>query len=124
MVKGRFNGFLPSIIWTIVIVIVSVLPGNEVKPPTFLDFWNVDKLAHLVVYAIHSYLILVGFLLSYKTKKNDYVVRSFILSISLGVLLEVVQHFCTQDRHFDLADMLANGIGTIIGLLCFMQLHK
>lgn len=125
MNKGRFKGFLPSIIWTIVIVILSVLPGGSVKPVSFLDFWNVDKLGHLGVYMIHSYLILVGFWhIHDKSLKPNNITKAFLLSIALGVSLEVTQHFLTQDRQFDLLDMLANSIGTLLGLMVFKLLHK
>ncbi len=125
MIKGRFNGFLPSLIWTIVIVILSVLPGETVRSTSFLELWNVDKVGHLIVYMIHSYLLLYGF-----SKRNDrkmeteQVMIVILLSVGLGVLLEVIQHFWTHDRQFDLLDMFANVLGTTIGVVLFKLLHK
>jgi VanZ family protein len=125
MIKGRFKGFLPSLIWTIVIVILSILPGETVKSATFLDFWNVDKLGHLIVYLLHSYLLLLGFRLALDKKVDkQQILISMLLGIGLGILLELIQYFFTQDRTFDLLDMLANAVGTILGMMLFKRMHK
>lgn len=42
----------------------------------------------------------------------------------LGVMMEVVQHYWVENRHFELLDLIANGFGCIFGGIVFIKLHK
>ena len=95
MIKGRFKGFLPAILWSIVIIVLSTLPGKTMNSFSFSDLWNVDKLGHLVVYAIHCFLLLRGYRHLTKEILNRQVISALLWSVFLGFSLEIIQYsFC------------------------------
>lgn len=44
--------------------------------------------------------------------------------ILLGALLEILQEFYISGRHFEVLDLIANGIGCIFGIVLFKLLYK
>ena len=122
MIKGRFKGFLPAILWSIVIIVLSTLPGKTMNSFSFSDLWNVDKLGHLVVYAIHCFLLLRGYRHLTKEILNRQVISALLWSVFLGFSLEIIQYSFFPDRHFDILDLIANIIGSIVGLIIFKLL--
>lgn len=117
MIKGRFKGFLPAILWSIVIIVLSTLPGKAMNSFSFSDLWNVDKLGHLVVYAIHCFLLLRGYRHLTNEILNRHVISALLWSVFLGFSLEIIQYSFFPDRHFDILDLIANIIGSIVGLI-------
>ena len=120
MIKGMFKGYIPSIIWTLIIVSLSVIPGESLDGYSWSDMWNIDKLGHLIFYGTHTFLLL--FAMSHRSAKlltlnNKYLAP--ILSILLGLCMELIQYQYFADRHFDVLDLIANIIGSIIGLIIF-----
>ena len=114
--------FAPAIGWGIFIFIISTIPGKDI--PEIPSLWNLiktDKLVHMSVYGVLSWLILRGW---FKTHENQtrwhYVKFSVLIALCcslLGLFLEWFQeHYC-QDRMFELLDALANTIGAFGGAM-------
>jgi len=100
--------------WLLIALVVtfSLIP----HPPEPLSFDNVDKLEHLLAYAVLS--LWLNQLYSSALSRALVVVAL----IGLGVGLEFVQGWSGY-RMFDVLDMLANGVGVLIGwLLAFTPL--
>ncbi|MEM5832319.1 MAG: VanZ family protein, partial [Candidatus Aenigmatarchaeota archaeon] len=69
---------------------------------------------HLIEYSV------LGFLF-YKAKRN--VLFSFIICSSYGVINEIYQIFI-PNKFFSFSDIIANSIGSLIGILVFKFLFK
>lgn len=110
--------YVPAIVWGLIILLISVLPGNAM-PPTLGDLFNLDKLGHLVFYGIFVYLLIRGYRSSGSDPKKIFRFSLFFaISAALyGLLLEFVQYRFLPDRYFDLLDIIANIIGCFAGLL-------
>ncbi len=119
MIKGRFKGFLPAILWSFVIIILSILPGKTMNSFSFSDLWNIDKLGHLLVYGIHTILLLQGFRQLNKEILIGHCISALLLSVLLGFSIEIIQDSFFPDRHFDILDLIANIIGSIVGLIIY-----
>jgi len=74
-----------------------------------------DKLAHFSVYAILS--ILMGYEVYKRKGLLDLVGLGTIWSISFtyGLVLEIVQLMFLSDRSFEIPDIIANIIGSLMG---------
>ena len=110
--------FLPAIAWSVVIFILSVMPGINL-PETWADFISWDKIGHLTVYGILTFLLLLG---SKKTRPEiDAKITLYILlgTAAYGILLEIIQYSFFPGRYFEKLDILANIIGSFIGLFLF-----
>jgi VanZ family protein len=102
--------------WIISILLVSyysLTPRLEFP----VDFWNADKVYHLLAYGWLAILPIFG----YATKK-----RALIASVSmifLGIGLEIGQFF-VPGRTFSFLDILANSLGVFIGIGLGLYLQK
>lgn len=91
--------------WLMVAIIVI---GSLVPSPTQLDIVRYDKANHLI-----AYTVLMGWFTQLISERNMQIV--YMLGFfAMGVSLEFLQAQ-TSYRSFELADMMANGVGVFIG---------
>jgi len=114
MVKSRKNIFYytPAIGWGILICYFSLMASNEV-PGFLLD--AKDVLLHFLIYFFFALLLFFGankfssrFLLGYK------MAVIVLVSIALGLAIELIQEFFIEGRHFEWADLFFNTLGTLV----------
>jgi VanZ family protein len=105
-----------AFVWTCILIVLSVISKGTASKLAIIDFFGVDKLAHLIFYAVLSWLW-VRAMSNSKIEKSALV--SFLISTTLGVSLEFIQKYCTDGRSFEYDDMIANLVGTVIGLIIY-----
>ncbi len=114
------RNLIPALLWSVFVILLSIVPGNEF--PQFQDkFKDMDKFAHAFMYAGLSFLWFYGLRRSGITKLKKVNI-DIIVSISIlisSIALEIIQHFYIPNRHFDMFDVAANGIGILIGFTSF-----
>jgi len=119
--KVDFNlkNFIPAIIWAIIILYLSASSG--VKIPESLSNLNaVDKIGHIAIYAIFSVLVFYGFYGSGKKITNRLILLWVVgFSSFYGFLMELLQFTFFTGRYFEVLDIIANIIGSFLGLLVF-----
>ncbi len=109
-----FIRWLPPVLWGLVIFVLSLMPGGQGNMLLF-GIPHFDKVGHFGMYAIWAFLIfmaLCGYPLISQTKAFWI---SVLLGAITGVALEYGQYFMHQGRSFELADMIANAFGAVIG---------
>jgi len=111
-----------AFIWTLFIIVASLLPKEAMIKPNWTDFANFDKVSHLFSYAILVFLW--SKLLSLKVGKVKGARIAFYSSIILGLLMEFLQWQMNSGRYFEILDIIANIIGSIIGLTAFYKIFK
>lgn len=107
-------------VWTCLVVIGSSIPGGSTPSISAFDVPHFDKLVHFIMY------FGIVFLWSAKNDqvgKND-LVKIFLGSICLGILMEVLQNSVFVDRSFEFLDIIANIMGSIMGLIIFYKFFK
>jgi glycopeptide antibiotics resistance protein len=107
----------PALAWAVVILILCGFPGEKLPKLTFLQWLKPDKIAHLVLFGIQSYLLMRGF-----EKQNEYsflmknaVLSAIVLSVLFGCLVEVMQDTVFIQRSGDIRDAIANSLGALAG---------
>ncbi len=122
MSKSSFwSSFYPSLIWFLIILVVSVLPSSNFK-----EIEVSDKLLHFVFYAIFSFFL---FLLSYKvTLGLDTLNKKWTFVITIGTIvglgIEFIQYTLIPSRSGEWIDLLANSFGLIAMLSGIYLLKK
>lgn len=91
-----------ALVWT-----ASLWPSIGLRP---LRFAHIDKLEHLVSYALLAYLLVRGW-----PRVGWWWL--WLVAMLCGGAAELGQAFLTTTRHPDWWDMLANSIGAGLGLL-------
>ncbi len=105
---------MPPSAWAVFIYatcMVNLKPVEEmgIVPP----IPHLDKLVHLTYYSIFSMLILRGWQRE-KMPPLGLHLLVWTMCFVFGAMIEVNQGFTTY-RSFEVADMIANGIGALIG---------
>jgi VanZ family protein len=115
-----------TLVWVIaeilIIFIIMSLPGNKLPAEnSFTYAFKVDKIVHIVLFFILSYTLLLYFNKSDKKylKNKRIQIIAIILCIVYGILLEFYQKLFVPSRSFDIADIVADAIGAIFGLIFF-----
>ncbi len=108
--------------WTIILILGTLLPKGVVSQNNWLDIPHLDKLSHFFAYALLVFLWSIALVL--KTTKIKAARVAFYGAIFLGVLLEILQWQLNVGRHFEILDIIANIIGSIIGLIAFYKIFK
>ncbi|MCW8897604.1 MAG: VanZ family protein [Flavobacteriales bacterium] len=120
----KLKPFIPALVWLIIIVVLSGYPGKNLPKAPFDEF---DKLVHLAIYALLSFLSVLGF----SKQPNSFLLSNklqFFFSISfsiiMGGLIEVLQEYVFINRYGDWYDFIANSLGAIIGVIGFYSMRK
>ncbi len=131
----KIKNFAPAIGWGIFIFILCTIPGKDFPQiPDILGLLSMDKMVHMLFYAILTWLILRGWRLSKTTPITfqKVVITGFIVACcaaAMGWFLEWYQETFCEDRLFELLDGVANTIGAVISwisysLLSYYKLKK
>jgi hypothetical protein len=105
-----------SIIWTIVVFALLAMPMSNGKETGILDLIGIDKLVHLILFAVFTFLW--GTYLCEKNVKNELLVLIVLMFVAAGygLIMEFYQKYFTE-RNFSILDALADSLGAIIGTL-------
>lgn len=119
--------FLPFIIWFIISTVLLTLPGSALPQENWLGKIWFDKWVHIGMFSIMAFLACWGY-----TKKTwvDFrkLKENFILigcgCLLYGIAMEFVQKYFIPNRSFDAGDIIADGIGSTIGVLYSLRRYK
>ncbi len=102
------------VIWAAFLLVLSLLPAGRIPKIDLLsDLLSVDKWVHALVYGVFAVLL-------YLPLRGGRILGgfwAFLLSSAFGAAMEWLQFVSNTGRHFDLADMIANCFGALIGYL-------
>ena len=123
-VGSFFDSWLPTFLWIIVVCYLS-LTDSGLPKIKFRFILEADKIAHIVIYMVLTYLLMRSWAKMLSTINPGYI---FLLattqSISFSIIMEVLQKLLTNTRHFDLKDIYANIGGTIVGAILYLLFHR
>lgn len=116
--------YIPAILWSLVILFLSTTGGINL-PSSWWDLIAVDKVGHLVVYGFFSMLLLWAFIKNRKLPlKKKEVIIALGISIIYGIGMEVIQYSFFPGRFFEIPDIIANIIGSFLGLYLFKRYYS
>jgi VanZ family protein len=117
----RFNLF--TFLWAGIIFLLILMPGQEM--PEMRDLFSFDKLAHLGVFSILSFFMIIGFSKQYTFPglKSNPIRYALIISTLYASILELGQSLI-PDRYANYYDMTFNLLGVFIGAIIFLLIYK
>ena len=118
--KRSYLWFTPAVAVTIGIFALSTF---LVVPTQAKDTNHLDKVEHAFAYMVLTLSLVVAF---YRTGNLTIKVafEVFLIAGSYGILMEFLQYYLFESRHFDWYDAIANVVGTAIGFLVFGVWNK
>ena len=110
--------WLPPFLYAALIFFLSSVPGRKYPYP----FLSVDKLAHVVEYAILGYLVARAFGYGLHERKILFV-RSVTVCVLYGISDELHQWF-VPNRVVSVIDILADIFGSFLGIGIYIKQRK
>lgn len=109
---------LASMLCTTIVLVLCLLPSNRLQN---ISTPISDKWAHFLAFAAISFL----WLCIHKEVKLKQYILVIIRGFLFGWLIELLQISpITYGRSYEVLDIVADGIGTIIGAIIFYLFHK
>jgi VanZ family protein len=114
-----FQHNLLTIIWSVVIIVLCCIPGKEFPKASFFEVPHLDKIVHFSLYFVLIVFTTKDFLKQNKWRflSKHSVLYSLVYGITLGIIIEVLQHYFIPFRDGNLLDAMANVLGSFLGLL-------
>jgi VanZ family protein len=109
-----------AILYLVTIAVISLIPSHDL--PQFTKFKDIDKVIHVCMYMGLSFLACWSFEIRRDRMKPLYLMLAAVFMY--GVLMEILQRTMHNGRDFDFKDMLANLMGTIVGILIYRYFDK
>ena len=112
---------LAACIYTLLIAVVCLMPMPHVSNAPK----DSDKLVHLLAYLFFTIIWFLGFYL--RNKKQIYsrsLIKSVVLGVFYGILIEVIQGVATVSRSADFKDFIANCIGILTGVILIISMKS
>jgi len=120
--SGAKTLLVAGLVYTFIITVAFLSPAAEVPK---VNIPSLDKVFHMLIHCVLSFIWLW-----FAFSSNKYhislktVIVVLVLCFSYGIAIELIQHWFTASRQFDLLDVLANGIGSLLGLLSFYKVRS
>lgn len=106
--------------WFLLMSFLFVIPGSALPNEGWFYRLHPDKWVHVGLFAVLIFLWRSAF----DWKSNSY---NFILLLSAafyGLLVEVVQQQWVPNRSFDVYDVLADMVGSVLGLVVWLRVYR
>ena len=109
--------YVPAVLMTVGIAVVSLWEAPHLPPPVMSLG---DKVLHGLMYTVLAICWMVPVVKSQITNHKSQITNYLIVVLCVtayGALMEVLQRFCTLTRSGEMADVLADFIGALIGVI-------
>lgn len=104
-----------GVIWAVLVAVLMLLPSEAFPESKLLSY---DKLAHVSVFAICSFLLCYTLSITPLKKTIRTTSITFIICTVYSSSLEYLQQF-VPGRMFDTYDFIANFTGGLVGVIIF-----
>ncbi|MCD6347301.1 MAG: VanZ family protein [Bacteroidales bacterium] len=119
------NLLIISIAWSVIILVLSALPGDSLPHSVIWNFPHFDKIVHMGLYFPLSLFLVAEFDLTQRRTLVTLAPFIAILTVALyGGVLEVAQERLFVHRSADLFDFFADLLGGLLGILSYYLLFR
>ncbi len=112
-----------GVLYTFIITYLFVAPRPDFPEIEF--FISMDKIGHFI---IHTLLCMIWLSYFFVKAKHVLSIRNVFLivitCITYGIVIEVSQQMLHANRKAEMYDVFANSIGTLVGMLLFLNVKK
>jgi VanZ family protein len=106
--------------WFLLTTILLAMPGNALPKTNLANIPNFDKLVHVGLFAVLTFLAV------YALNKPTYfkITVVAVSAILYGTIMEYVQLHLVAYRSFEGIDIIADAIGAIAGVVLWLLIGK
>lgn len=107
------------VLTTAFILIGMLYPSEKLAE---INIWDYDKIAHYILFAVWTFLYGVVRAIRKKRAPNLWLV--FILGLTYGLLVEILQFIFPTNRSPELWDFIADALGSLSAVLILRWLFR
>ena len=108
----------PAVLWALLILVLCLMPGAALPKWDWADLFSLDKPVHAILFAVQFVLVVRA--LAWDTWRSGPGTRTlllaFVITVTYGILTEMMQHLEALGRHGDVNDAIANTLGALLGI--------
>jgi predicted Na+-dependent transporter len=110
----------PPLAATCAVLVMHAIPGSSLKSDDWWAVWHVDKVFHVVAFAVWGLSVSIAWAKQRKFQKpHAFAIRLLLWGLIFGMVLEAMQGAWMQGRSADPWDVLADLLGTGVSLWIF-----
>jgi len=106
--------------WLILMCILFVIPGSALPEQNWFADIQLDKWVHIGLFSVLIFLWASASDLG--LPNNGLIV--IVVAILYGMIVEFVQKTWIPNRSFDMYDVLADAIGSVVGLIIWLRANR
>jgi hypothetical protein len=120
----RYN--IAGLLWATFIFILCSLPGYTIPHYHWTDLLSIDKAVHAFLFGVLTLLFIRGFKkqTQFSFLRSHALLIVFIISVSYGGLIEILQNYYFIDRSGSWFDFIADALGSMLGIILNNYLKK
>jgi len=126
VLKKNVPAIIFAVIWLLLVTSLLCIPGTRLPKITWEDKVWLDKWVHIFLFMI--LVILWSKAYSHKKNTNSGGRKIFfeimIVGCFYGIAMEIVQKYFIPFRSFDVGDIIADAIGSVVGYLFSIKKFK
>ena len=115
--------FIPAIIFSIISAFLLLMPGSDLPSSELFELIYFDKWVHVGIFGLLTLLWGGPYIWIVIQPAKQFLII-VVLIISYGISIEFLQKYYTEDRNFDLFDIIADSIGVLLAYYVLLQLYK
>jgi predicted Abi (CAAX) family protease len=119
-ILGIYNRLLlPFIGWVIFCTVLLTIPGDSLPGESWLNIPHLDKYIHIFLFSVMTVLMSRWLLKKGIPYHRDklYIIVCALIALAYGIAMEYVQKYWIPLRSFDYTDIIADGVGAILGVV-------
>jgi VanZ family protein len=123
MDKHARRAVVLTILFAILLLILSILPGDMTSTPGGFYFQGIDKVMHALMYGVFALLVTNVYLAFYKIKFCPLLLL-VLITWGYSIMMEILQLYLVSTRSGEVLDAVANLVGIVLGTLVFIGYRK
>ena len=114
-----------ALLWAAVVLVLTLMPGSDLPTWGWADAIQLDKLVHAGLFGVQTVLLGRAWTSGEggRSAPPSPFALAVLATIAFGGFIEVMQGLMAMGRHADFADLLADSVGALAGLV-FLRRSK
>jgi VanZ family protein len=117
--------FYFTFFWIVCILFLCLIDTKELPSVSYLELLEFDKIVHIILFG----LLVLSLTIALRKQsvirwiRNNAMLIALAFSILYGCVIESIQFFVVPERTGEFDDILANVIGSVLGIVFFRFIY-
>lgn len=112
-----------TIIYSLALATICLIQVDGIVKEVHIK--NADKIFHFFSFLVLAFLWYITLVYKFKLNKTKSIVNAFLISVSFGIIIEVLQGSFTVNRQSDIKDVFADTLGALlVSLIIYFKDRK